>query len=305
MLYNTIVSKTKKIIISVSVVSVAIILSVVSLLLVYLYKPKPAEGLQIKTQGSQIYVCVEPVEERTYKFKFVNGEEEKVFDSVSSQFDITNLLWSGELSFGTDYQISFCLVEPTGILDGEYSKAIIYTPTIRLQAPTVNVSEQNVLSWESVQGADYYNLYYYDAEELVKIKVEQTSFDLTQIKGGERKVYVTSNSNQSFFFESNPSNVIESTVIHNIAAFEEAFIDQTYTLHIISPEKIDGVELVVGEEVFTVTQQNLTIEEYDGKFEITFSVNQIFKPGLEITVKPLGNDFNTYSGEPTLVSMPF
>ena len=302
MLYNTIVSKTKKIIISCSVIGGAILILVACLLLVFLLKPKQGAELEAKTVGNHIYICTQPEQERTFKFKFVGDGVEKVFDSVSSQFDITELLWSGELSFGTEYQISYCLVEPTGILAGEFSEEISFVPTIRLDAPTITLDEQgSTISWQEVRGAEYYVLYYNDGGNTISCKVEGTSFDVSQIKGGERQIYVTSSSDQTYFYESEMSNVISCTVEHQIAEFESAYIDEQLNLHIIAAEIPPAITMFVGKTEYTVEMQQCQVVALPQGYEIEFSVKLVYGGG-EITVCPKGDDFNIFSGEPTTVS---
>lgn len=303
MLYNNIVSKRKKIIITLSVVIGAILILVASLLLVFLLKPDKGEQLRVDTINNRIYISAQQEDERTYVFKFANGDEVKTFDSASSQFDITELLWSGELSFGTSYEISYCLVEPSGILAGEFSEPILYTPVIRLDAPVVSFNEETFLiSWETVRGAEFYNIYYYDGSDLIASQVEGTSFDLTQIKGGDRQVFVTSSSNQSFFYESELSNVISTTITHTLAPFDNAFIDENYDLHIITIDNIDGVDVLVGEQKYFVSKNDFVITKTQTGYEIIFSAKSFYKPGQQIKVMPHADEFNIYTSEPTIVT---
>ncbi len=303
MLYNTIVSKTKKIIIISSVVGGTILILIACLLLVFFFKPDQGEKLQVENISNHIYISAPYAEEKTYNFKFTNGDEIKTFNSVSRQFDITELLWNGELSFGTQYNISYCLVEKSGILAGEYSDSIEYTPTIKLDAPVVNFDDLTcTISWQQVRGAEFYNLYYFDGDQLVSLDVDDTSFDLSLIKGGERQVYVTSNSNQSFFFESENSNIISTTVIHKLLPFINAYIDQFYNIHILSTESVEGVDVFVSDQMYYVDKNDFESIKTNEGYEIIFSAQLFYNDNVQIKVRPSQNIFNVYEDELTLVT---
>lgn len=305
MLYNNIVSKTKKIIITSCVIGGAILILVACLLLVFLLKPNQGEALKVETVGNHIIVSAQPEEERTYRFRFANGDEVKTFDSTSSQFDITELLWNGELSFGASYQVSYCLIEPTGILAGEFSEEITYVPVMRLDAPVVSLDEQTFsLSWQAVRGADHYIIYYYDGENLIATQVEETNFDLTQIKGGERQVFVTSASNQAFFYESELSNVISATITHTLVEFDSAYIDENYVLHIVTTEQPQGIDISVNGQQYYVGEGDFDISATQTGYEITFSAALFYQPGADIQVSPHPDLYNIFIGESTVVSGP-
>ena len=303
MLYNTSVSKKKKIIITVSVLVCAAIIMLTSLLLVFLLKPDSAKGVIIEARDYQVFVKTDIVEEnRTYRFKFTSNGESKEINSDSHVLEITDLLWNGELQLGKEYRVSVCLVEPSGILAGDYSNESVFTPSLKLKSPVISYNEQECkISWEAVQGADFYNVCYIDGTELVKEQTTELSFGLTKLKGGERNVFVTASSVSSYLKESDNSNFVNVTITHTLQAFSRATIDHEHFVSIISPEKVDGIVVVTGSD-----NKRLVITEFEtiktvNGYELFFSADSFYKSGEAIYVMPKADQFNIFLGQPTLV----
>lgn len=304
MLYNISMTKKKKIITIVSISVSLVLVLTVCLLLVFLLKPQKANTVSVINTGQNIYVKSSVAEgEKTYRFKFVSGDEIREFDSSSHLFDITNLLWNGDLNFGDNYSVSVCYVDSSGILAGDYSESVNFVAQIKLASPEVSIDEQNLfLNWENIQGADFYFINYYDGNQFVKIKSYETSFELSTIKGGDRNIYVTSASEHEYFLESEKSNTLSVQVIHELLEFDSAFLNsENKTITIYANEFIDEILLTVDGEQYKI--YDFDIIQNDGEFEITFSISLIYNSSATFKVSPAGDLYNVFNGEPTLVTL--
>ncbi len=296
-----IVSKKKKIIIGVSVgISVAVALIVIILCLVLL-KPNQGKNLEIVDAGQQIFVQAEDAgEDYTYRFKFVQNDNETTFDSSTRTLDLTEKLWNGELKLGLQYKISVCYVDSAGVLSGDYSEEISYTFKLKLASPTISING-SVISWEEVRGADFYTIRYAVGNEILSIETDVTSFDLSKLPGGERTVFVTSGSKSNGLIESDSSNQITTVVNHSYQEFEYAYLDlKTFVLTIVASEKVGAVKIRdnLGNEYIA---DNLIYESFHAVWNIKIDVKGIYKTGTTLTVQPEEDEFNSFSGKATTV----
>ena len=296
-----IVSKKKKIIIGVSVgISVAVALIVIILCLVLL-KPNQGKNLEIVDAGQQIFVQAEDAgEDYTYRFKFVQNDNETTFDSSTRTLDLTEKLWNGELKLGLQYKISVCYVDSAGVLSGDYSEEISYTFKLKLASPTISING-SVLSWEEVRGADFYTIRYAVGNEILSVETDVTSFDLSKLPGGERTVFVTSGSKSSGLIESDSSNQITTVVNHSYQEFEYAYLDlKTFVLTIVASEKVGAVKIRDNLRNEYIAD-NLIYESSHAGWNIKIDVKGIYKTGTTLTVQPEEDEFNSFSGKATTV----
>ena len=296
-----IVSKKKKIIIGVSVgVSVAVALIVIILCLVLL-KPNQGKNLEIVDAGQQIFVQAEDAgEDYTYRFKFVQNDNETTFDSSTRTLDLTEKLWNGELKLGLQYKISVCYVDSAGVLSGDYSEEISYTFKLKLASPTISING-SVISWEEVRGADFYTIRYAVGNEILSVETDVTSFDLSKLPGGERTIFVTSGSKSSGLIESDSSNQITTVVNHSYQEFEYAYLDlKTFVLTIVASEKVGAVKIRDNLRNEYIAD-NLIYESSHAGWNIKIDVKGIYKTGTTLTVQPEEDEFNSFSGKATTV----
>lgn len=296
-----IVSKKKKIIIGVSVgISVAVALIVIILCLVLL-KPNQGKNLEIVDAGQQIFVQAEDAgEDYTYRFKFVQNDNETTFDSSTRTLDLTEKLWNGELKLGLQYKISVCYVDSAGVLSGDYSEEISYTFKLKLASPTISING-SVISWEEVRGADFYTIRYAVGNEILSVETDVTSFDLSKLPGGERTVFVTSGSKSSGLIESDSSNQITTVVNHSYQEFEYAYLDlKTFVLTIVASEKVGAVKIRDNLRNEYIAD-NLIYESSHAGWNIKIDVKGIYKTGTTLTVQPEEDEFNSFSGKATTV----
>lgn len=318
MLYNTGVTDTEKntkktqkskknkksITILVSV-AVGIVLALTACLLaVFLSVPKNGGAVEILGYDHQICVKTDVREkERTYRFKFECESGTTEIDSVSNVLDITQKLYDDELHLGTVYNVSVCLVEPSGILAGEYGKVATFTPTLRLTAPEITLSEEDgkTLSWQPVARADYYTVCYYVGSEFEKVVVSGTEFDVTSLLGGERQIFVTSHSDKKGLTESEKSNVVATTVFHSMQNFIRGSVNaQTKQVSIVAAENVGGIVLTDVKNSCDYRIVNFTSAKTAEGYVLSFNIGLIFvEEDQTFLAKPLDDLYNTFTGEAT------
>lgn len=297
--------KNKKSIIILILVTVGIVLALTACLLaVFLSIPKNGEEIQILSYDHQVFVKTDVKEkERTYRFKFECESDMVEIDSDSNVLDITQKLYDDELHLGTTYDVSVCLVEPAGILAGEYGKVKTFTPTLSLRAPEIslNAEDGKTLSWQAVEHADYYTVCYYNVSTLEKVTVSGTEFDITSLLGGERQIFVTSHSNRKGLNESEKSNAVEATIVHGLQNFVRATVDrQTKQVNIVSAENVGGIVLTDVKNGCDYRIVNFTSVKTTEGYAISFNIGLIFvEEDQTFLVRPLDDVYNIFTGEAT------
>lgn len=301
--------KNKKLIITLISVAVGIVLALTACLLaVFLSVPSAGGEVEIKSFDHQIFVKTNVKEdERTYRFKFKNEFGSVEIDSDSNLLDITQKLLEDDLRLGSTYDVSVCLVEPSGILAGEYGKTATFTPSLMLKAPLVSLNEDDgkTLSWQPVEYADYYNVCYYNGSVLEKVAVVETEFDTTAIMGGNRQIFVTSNSNRIGLNESEKSNVINVSVVHELKSFLSGTVDgQTKQVSIISNENVNGIVLIDEKNSSEYRIIDFIKTKTDTGYIFSFNIGLIFtEDDQTFLVKPIANSSNTFAGEPIRLTL--
>lgn len=297
--------KNKKLIIILVSVAVGVVLALTACLLaVFLSKPTSGGEVVVLSYDHQIFVKTDIKEEqRTYRFKFETTGQMVEIDSDSNVLEITEELLADQLHLGVTYDVSVCLVEPSGILAGEYGKAKAFTPSLSLRAPQISLSAEDgkTLSWQAVDYADYYTVCYYDGSTLEKFAVSDTQFDTSLLMGGDREVFVTSHSNKLGITESEKSNEIHTTILHELKGFSRGTVNkQTKQVSVVSEENVTGIILVDEKHSQEYRIVNFTKTKTVAGYTVSFNIGLIYtEDDQTFLVKPLDDLYNTFTGVPT------
>lgn len=304
-MYNTTMSKInkKQKIIIISVVSALLVITAIILFLcLFVFKPKSAPSVEVILAGEQVFVKVDESEkDYAYRFRFQENNNEVCYDSSTSVLNITEELWQENLKIGVQYNISVCYIDSGGVLCGDYSQPIEYTFNIKLSSPVLSLNE-NILSWEEVRGADYYNVSYYFIDRTFNISTSTLQFDLTTIPGGKYNVNVTSCSNKENFQQSQESQITVE-LNHNLMPFLSATINpQTFILTVDGNEYIPAIRLTddVGNSYLL---KDFSIEKSSNGWRYRIDVKAIYVSGRIYYVSPEPFEFNSYQGQTTKVSL--
>lgn len=136
---------------------------------------------------------------RGYRFVFASNGEELVFESEDNVIILEDL---EGLHAGTTYQIRACYLGETESANSDYSQAVSWTCYLRLETPVLSYDDSELLSWNAVENADYYNLQIISGAQTFNLNVTETSYDLNNIDGGQLKIFLSAKSNSQYLEQS-------------------------------------------------------------------------------------------------------
>lgn len=289
--------KSKKILIILcSVIVVGLLAAGLALAFVFAYNPYQPKQVQIIDDGNSVYLYAELNDNyKSYRFKFENKETgDLIVDSTSNLLTTYDMFRSG-VAIGQEYKISVCYINEDSVRNSQFSSKITWTPYTYLQNPTIVYDiDNNIIRWENVEHASYYEVYYnYQTQEKM-IRVEQNNIDLQLIDGGQRDIYVVAKSNSEYYKQSLNSNIVEIGVIHQIPNFSSISFDQnTKTLHLTSPENIQKMKVFINNHEY---QMNIASTLEDQVYCYSVDITAIYQDGATIGVCPATLDqYNEYS----------
>ncbi len=294
-------SKKNKIIIIISALSLAVITAVVLVLCLIVFKPDVGKKVTVLNSGEKVYVQADEAEDDcTYRFRFVNGSVEKIYDSSTRTLDITEQIWQGYIAVGQPYKISVCYVDNGGVLTGDYGEEISHTFSLQLGAPNVSL-DGNILSWDAVRGAEFYTLRYTYGDQVISVTTDLLTFDLTTLHGGTRSVSVSSCSSNVNYRESASSKSFTVLISHALSEFISSSLNtQTYNLTITGKEYFESAVLV-DESGNEYILNNLDCKKSGSNYVVNVNIRAYYKTNVNYYVKPLADAYNSFDGQATLI----
>lgn len=295
--------KGKQRIILISLLAIAGVLFIVGLFTAFMlnYNVFSPGEIKILDDGENIYVTTSANDNyASYRFKFTIGEEEIIIDTNKNMLSIEEML-ENEIIIGETYLISSCYLGENEGNNSEYSVPVEWKVYINLQKTILSYNEEaDKLVWQEVENADFYTLNYNDKEDVRSIIVEETSYDLSSIPGGEREFYVIAFSYNENYKSSKSSNKVEipGGVIHKFKEFNSVEFDKTTcVLTIYSYENLNTFCVYIDEDNYEV---NIFDVYYDIEKELyVFSVDllTIYKEDSIVGASPITIDkYNVFSG---------
>lgn len=272
----------------------AIILGGVVTAFILNYNTSAPTKIAILDDGHDIYVHADMNDNyHTYRFKFVNGEDEIIIDSDSNTLFVGDLLSQG-IVLGQTYQISVCYLSENEGNNSEYSQPTEWTVNTYLSAPLLVYDDEDLITWEEVANADYYMVY---INELAPIRTEDCSIDLQSLSGGERSFVVKAYSDIDYYKDSPLSNELSVTVVHRLLPFESVnFDEETKVLTLLGSEELAKIDVYLGEEVYECIE--FSKSEVDGQYTYEIDLSLIYLGGMTVGACPSNEDeYNVYEGE--------
>lgn len=272
----------------------AIILGGVVTAFILNYNTSAPTKITILDDGHDIYVHADMNDNyHTYRFKFVNGEDEIIIDSDSNTLFVGDLLSQG-IVLGQTYQISVCYLSENEGNNSEYSQPTEWTVNTYLSAPLLVYDDEDLITWEEVANADYYMVY---INELAPIRTEDCSIDLQSLSGGERSFVVKAYSDIDYYKDSPLSNELSVTVVHRLLPFESInFDEETKVLTLLGSEELAKIDVYLGEEVYECIE--FSKSEVDGQYTYEIDLSLIYLGGMTVGACPSNEDeYNVYEGE--------
>lgn len=294
--------KGKQKLILFSLIAVAIVLLAVGLTTAFLYNYNsysPKE-VQIVDDEKEISFYIEMNDSySSYEFNFKSKNAREIVIETKSNVLYASEAYEKGIKIGKKYQIKARYISENSGNNSEYSKPIEWTSYKILSAPEIEYDvENNIIQWQEVENADYYEVYYNKKEGYETYRTNSTKFDLHFIEGGQKEFYIIAKSEDENYKQSAKSNVIRMTLVHHYVPVAVSDYDpENKIVTFTSPEKLTKVNVYVGESVYEKVVEGV----YDSESEIytyTIEIKTIFRQGREIGIAPTSIDeYNIYDGE--------
>ena len=260
------------------------------------YNPKIPDAVQIVDDGNNVYIYSEMNDNySSCRFKFENDEDGNIYiDSKKNILTMSEMLHSG-IEVGKEYRITVTFVTDDDSFNSMQSKPLDWKVYDYLATPNI-YSSGNYINWSGIENADFYEVHYNLKSDDKFITTENTFFDLQNIPGGQRDVYVIAKSNNESYKTSLKSNTLELSVVHRLASFENAQFDGVNkTISMTCKEKIEKMIIYIGESQHE--RENLTPVLTDGVYHYLVDITTIYEHSAIIGIAPMTIDqYNVYYG---------
>ena len=236
-----------------------------------------------------------------YRFKFTSQGEEIIVDSDDNVIEANEVLENGAI-LGEKYDVSVCYLAKNSGNNSQYSKVTEWICQSYLSTTTItrNITE-NKLVWANVDGADYYRIYYNNAEEEFFLDTTELSLDLQQFVGGEKMMYLVACSRNSNLKQSGKSNTLEFNLQHYFSEFSNLTFDKK--TKILTAENNENLEkIVVRLNTTSYISIKFEVQEKENVFVYSIDLTAIYNNENVIGLKPADVDeFNVFVGNESIV----
>ncbi|MBE7076106.1 MAG: hypothetical protein E7375_03490 [Clostridiales bacterium] len=239
-----------------------------------------------------------------YKYKFLLehylDDRYVKIDEIDAETNTLNLSTNVGITAGEKYRFSVCFTGENGAVSGGFSEKIEWIAQYNLRAIDYStiVIENNVISWDSIDGASDYNVRFVDADGEM---TEQKTFNCSIVYPktvGVYQVYIVACSENEYIGNSNAGKGVSIEVKRK--ANIEAKLSADYVLTVESSEKIMALQIwydqtLRAEVKLSTFSQNGALFVYEVDCEIVLASLDLSK----VKVKSLAP--NQFIGESDLV----
>lgn len=274
------------------------------------YNQSAPDKVSIVDDGKAVYVQAEMNDNyRLYSFKFVNSQDgEILIESENNTLTIEDLLENG-IEIGKTYEVSVCYLAQNEGNNSQYSQPITWTVYTFLDAPIISYdTEEELLSWQAVENAQYYLVYYNGLTD--PIQTENTYLDLQTIVGGEREFYVQAisgeevESDKKSYKDSPFSNKLNITVVHKFLDFTSvSFDEETKEITITGSEDLDSFYIYLSDTPYECIDFEKTYSDGVYTYKVNINILSSYNEGDTIGASPRTIDeYNIFEGQITYTS---
>ncbi len=272
------------------------VLAITAIVLAFLlnYDQVLPKKIQIIDDGQQIFFKSDYNENyHGYRFKFTSSTQSFTFDSQSNLLALDDIV--SQLSIGENYQLSSCFLGDNEGGNTAYSEEVSWKAYNYLSKPELTFNHsQNVISWQAIEKADYYKVYYDDQI----IKQEGCTFDLNQINGGNYTFTVVAVSD-NVNFHSSKSSPLDVVFIKNFKPLTTVTFDRTtFELTILAEESLKSINAYLDEQTFTI--ENLMPIKIEEGYLYNINLKGIYQGQTKIGASAATiYSYNRYNGKIT------
>lgn len=233
-----------------------------------------------------------------YIFKFKSEKEEVEIETNTDLLVLKDEDYE-KFTLGEKYQVSVCVKGEIESANSSFSKPVEWTASKYLKSPEISI-ESSVLSWEEIDDAESYIIYYNPQGKLETYECEVCAIDLGVLEGGDCDIFVKAVSSKSYYLPSVASNTLENIhIIHSLRPVREMRRDGK-ELIVFTYENIDRLKVYLGENENSYTEYTFVdfdIIGYGNLFKITCSIDLIYNNEAKIGAAPSSSDaYNSYTG---------
>ncbi|MBQ8844479.1 MAG: hypothetical protein IJ008_00510 [Clostridia bacterium] len=185
--------------------------------------------------------------------------------------------------------------------NSKFSDSVTYQIDFNLSTPVLNktqVSGKDVLSWESIDQADFYTVYYQGSTGSLKsYTTKETTIDTSKLYGDIYTFSVVANSNKNYYKASNSSNVQNIKVTRKVDQFlYYVYNKDEGTLSLTSEEIVTCIRIVTGTGMFEADDKIFIHSvNRDGNYVYTIKNTYIYGNFKGASVSGYYNEYNTWS----------
>ncbi|MBO5395202.1 MAG: hypothetical protein J6A28_04835 [Clostridia bacterium] len=250
----------------------------------------------ILDDGENIFITTSVNENyQGYRFRFLSLTDEVVIDSKDNVISQSELE-ENKIAIGQTYKISACYLGETEGGSSPYSGSVTWTYTSYLQAPTLTRnSEECTVSWQAIENADYYILYYKENGALKSKETTELSFSYKTFDGGKQEFFVTACSNNRNYKQSTYSNVLSFNHVYKMKDLYSASLDG-YILTVTSVEELQYLSIYVNgqQKVAKLGSPSRS----NGRYTYTINIITIYISSDRLGVAPYpGDEYSVFAGE--------
>lgn len=274
------------------------------------YNQSAPDKVSIVDDGKAVYVQAQMNDNyRLYSFKFTNAQDgEIIIESENNTLTIEDLLENG-IEIGKTYEVSVCYLAQNEGNNSQYSQPITWTVYTFLDAPIISYdAEEELLSWQAVENAQYYLVYYNGLTD--PIQTENTYLDLQTVVGGEREFYVQAisgeevESDKKSYKDSPFSNKLNISVVHKFLDFTSvSFNEATKEITITGSEDLDSFYIYLNDTPYECIDFEKTYSDGVYTYKVNINILSSYSEGDSIGASPRTIDeYNIFEGQITYAS---
>lgn len=260
------------------------------------YNVSSPSQVTILDDGTNIYITTSMNDNYSeYRFILKSGDQEIVINSQSNTLTVEQLLENGA-ELGQTYEITCQYISSTNQGgNSEISKPTYWTVIKYLTKPIVSVDE-NVVSWQEIENADYYMLYLNGEQYDFSFNLDTATFDLATLPGDKYQITVSAYSENDFYKTSPDSSQVTYEYYRYYQPFEEVKYDAlSKKLICTGSEELSLLNVSVNGTVYEY--KNFTMSQDEDKFIYEIDL-RLFVDILSVGASPISIDkYNLYDGE--------
>lgn len=266
------------------------------------YNSLSPDAPTILDDGNGFYITTSANENyKGYRFKFSANGKNILVDCDDNILSVEKMK-EKNVEVGKTYKVSVCYLGETEGSSSQFSKSINWTCSDYLDAPVIERSAiENKITWQAVENADLYIVYYNDGHEIKSATTSATFFDYSILSGGDKEIFVVATSSNEGYIHSKQSNPLSFHHVYKLRKITSAsFNSQTKTLHFDSVDDLKFIKLSL-DEGLTYRIVKLGQKELSGYSVDLSTIEESF---TKITLSPYPADENSvYTDAETVVQV--